>query len=271
MMIRTVGIVAAAGAAALVAASFVSDDTADITKVDNEFSQLAEPPTADIGGDAGSHTEPLEDIGEEAVPAIDQPTTEMLTNEVEEETLPPVPGNEPVVLRGDDILARQVESEAEAILGTEAAGSNVGLAILEDAVSSGTFDYDALLEEIGNSSLGEDSKAELLAVLEQTGGKREAVASLLEDRRSLDFDSGLWDRDGDGLITKVEFDLGWVEATEYTGSYDSDLSGGLDAPEELTGDFSTFDLDGDGVLSGPEIVHLAAVLGDDSAENAPSR
>ena len=51
----------------------------------------------------------------------------------------------------------------------------------------------------------------------------------------------------------------------------ADLSGGLDAPEELTGDFSTFDLDGDGVLSGPEIVHLAAVLGDDSAENAPSR
>ncbi|WP_162620426.1 hypothetical protein [Limimaricola cinnabarinus] len=267
MMIRTVGIVAVAGAAALIAASFVSDDMADVTQVDNEFSQLAEPPTADIGGNADSHTEPVEDIGEEAVPAIDQPTTEMLTNEVEEETLPPVPGREPTVLRGDDILARQVESEAEAILGTEAAGSNVGLAILEEAVSSETFDYDALLEEIGNSSLEENRKEELMTALGQTGGEREAVAELLEQRRSLDFDSGLWDRDGDGLITKVEFDLAWVEATEYTTSYDGDLSGGLDAPEELTGDFSAFDLNSDGVLAGPEIAHLAAMLEGEPAES----
>lgn len=265
-MIRTVGIVAVAGAAALVAASFVSDDTADVTKVDNEFSQLAEPPTADIGGDATSDDEPVEDIGEEAVPAIDQPTTEMLTNEVEGETLPPVPGKEPVVLRGDDILARQVESEAEAILGTEAAGSNVGLAILDETVSSESFDYDALLEEIGNSSLDRDRKDEILRALEPTGGDRLAVEQVVELLHIPDFNIELWDRDMDGVITEPEFDIAWIEATEYTTSYDGDLSGGLDAPEELTGDFSAFDANGDGVLTGPEIVHLATVLKEDPAE-----
>jgi hypothetical protein len=266
MMIRTIGIVAVAGAAALVAASFISDDAADVANVDNDLSQLAEPPTADIGASEGADAEPLEDIGEEAVPAIDQPTTEMLTNEVEDETLPPVPGREPVVLLGDDILARQIESEAEAILGTEAAGSNQGLAILEEAVSSETFDYDALLEEIGNSPLDRDRKDEILRALEPTGGDRLAIEQVVELLHVPDFNIELWDRDMDGVITEPEFDIAWVEATEYTTSHDSDLSGGLDAPEELTGDFSTFDVNGDGVLTGPEIVHLATVLEEGPAE-----
>ncbi|WP_370159315.1 hypothetical protein [Limimaricola soesokkakensis] len=267
MMIRTVGIMAAAGAAALIAASFISDDAADVANVDDDLGQLAEPPTADISASEGADTEPLEDIGEEAVPAIDQPTTEMLTNEVEDETLPPVPGNKPVVLRGDDILARQVENEAEAALGTEAAGSNTGLAILETALSSEVFDYEALLEEIGNSTLGETRKEELLAALEQAGDDRAQIEQLVQQLHVREFDIGQWDRDTDGVITKAEFEVAWVAATDYTSSYDSDLSGGLDAPEELTGDFSAFDLDGDGVLRGPEIAHLAAVLEEGPVEN----
>lgn len=81
------------------------------------------------------------------------------------------------------------------------------------------------------------------------------------------FDIGLWDRDTDGVISETEFDIAWVTATDYSTSYDGDLSGGLDAPEELTGDFSAFDLNGDSVLTGPEIAHLEAVFEEDLPED----
>ncbi|WP_147115261.1 hypothetical protein [Tateyamaria sp. syn59] len=181
---RTIPIIAiagAAGVAALLATSFVGDDVSDLAGPEEDVSQLAEPPTADIGGDSEISSEPMEDIGEEAVPAIDQPTTEMLTDEVEDETIPPLPGTDPVVLPGDEVMASQVESEAEAILGTEAAGSNEGLAVIEEALASETFDYDALLEAIGGSPLEESRKAELLAALEKREGDPEGTLEVLRE------------------------------------------------------------------------------------------
>ena len=47
-------------------------------------------------------------------------------------------------------------------------------------LASEVFDYEALLEEIGNSSLEGDRKEELLAALEETGGERAAIERLLE-------------------------------------------------------------------------------------------
>ncbi|WP_147115263.1 hypothetical protein [Tateyamaria sp. syn59] len=85
--------------------------------------------------------------------------------------------------------------------------------------------------------------------------------------QALAFDIGVWDPDTDGVITEAEFDVAWVTQTDYASSYDSDLSGGLDAPEELTGDFSAFDLDDNGVIEGEEIDHLRTVIEEGLAQD----
>ncbi|MGR3465411.1 hypothetical protein [Limimaricola sp.] len=185
-MMKILGIVAAAVLAVIVVTTLWGGDETELSTGGDDTGQLAETPTADIGGeDEGEiNPDPVEGMGEEPVPAIDQPTTEALTDEVEEETVPAPEGNEPTILMDDVNLAEEVEEAAEEAAGTEAAGSNEGLAILEEALRPESFDYEAVQQAISDSALEQDRKDQLATALERARRYPAIRDSLLEDIRA---------------------------------------------------------------------------------------
>ncbi|SDE94706.1 hypothetical protein [Limimaricola pyoseonensis] len=185
-MMRILAIVAAAVLAVIAVTMLVGQDEGTESLAEgSEVDQLAEPPTADIvDEEGGADAEPVEELGEEPVPAADQTTTEAMTDEVEEETVPAAEGTEPEVVQSDVGLAEEVETEAEAKLGTELAGSAEGLERLDALLTPEGFDYDAVQEAISNSDLEQSRKDQLANALEKANPYRPLRDALLEDIRA---------------------------------------------------------------------------------------
>ena len=186
-MMKIVGIIVAAVLAVVVVTTIWGGDETELVDDGSGVDQLAEPPTADIGGeDEGAiNPDPVEDLGEEPVPAVDQTTTEALTDEVEDETIPAPEGTEPTTIKDDVNLAEEVEEVAEEAAGTEAAGSVEGLQALDSTVfQPETFDYDAVQQAISDSELEETRKDQLTTALERANSYPAIRDSLLEDIRA---------------------------------------------------------------------------------------
>ncbi len=190
-MMKIVGIIAAALLAVVVVTTIWGGDDAEVTTnqaTDEEVGQLAEPPTADIAGEEAeapaADITPNDEAGEITPPEGGAADTEALTEEVEEETIPAPEGEEPVIMMDDVNLAEEVEQEAEETLGTEAAGSNEGLAILDAALEPETFDYEAVQQAIADSALESERREQLATALERARRYPAIRDSLLEDIRA---------------------------------------------------------------------------------------
>ncbi|PHP27379.1 hypothetical protein [Limimaricola cinnabarinus] len=191
-MMKIVGIIVAAVLAVVVVTSIWGGDDAEVTTNsatdDGGIDQLAEAPTADIVDDEAeapaADIEPTDEMGEITPPEGGAADTEALTEEVEQETVPAPEGTEPVVLMDDVNLAEEVEQEAEEALGTEAAGTNEGLAILDAALAPETFDYEAVQQAIADSALESDRREQLATALERARRYPAIRDSLLDDLRT---------------------------------------------------------------------------------------
>lgn len=89
-----------------------------------------------------------------------------------------------MILMDDENLAEEVEAQAEEALGTEAAGNNEGLAILEAALEPETFDYEAVQQAIADSALESDRRDQLATALERARRYPAIRDALLEDIRA---------------------------------------------------------------------------------------
>ncbi|MGX9854792.1 hypothetical protein ACR03S_05020 [Limimaricola variabilis] len=190
-MMKILGIIAAAVLAVVVVTSIWGGDDAEVTTneaTDEEVGQLAETPTADIVDEEAeapaADIEPNDEMGEITPPEGGAADTEALTEEVEEETVDAPEGAEPVILMDDENLAEEVEAQAEEALGTEAAGNNEGLAILEAALEPETFDYEAVQQAIADSALESDRRDQLATALERARRYPAIRDALLEDIRA---------------------------------------------------------------------------------------
>ncbi|MBB3712484.1 hypothetical protein FHS00_002072 [Limimaricola variabilis] len=190
-MMKILGIIAAAVLAVVVVTSIWGGDDAEVTTneaTDEEVGQLAETPTADIVDEEAeapaADIEPNDEMGEITPPEGGAADTEALTEEVEEETVDAPEGAEPVILMDDENLAEEVEAQAEEALGTEAAGNNEGLAIIEAALEPETFDYEAVQQAIADSALESDRRDQLATALERARRYPAIRDALLEDIRA---------------------------------------------------------------------------------------
>lgn len=192
-MMKIVGIIVAAVLAVVVVTSIWGGDDAEVTTNsainDDGIDQLAEPPTADIVDEEAeapaADIEPNDEMGEITPPEGDVAAdAEALTEEVEAETMPAPEGTEPVVMLDDEALAEEVENAAEAAADTEVAGTNEGLAILQEALRPESFDYEAVQQAISDSALEVTRREQLANALERARRYPAIRDSLLEDIRA---------------------------------------------------------------------------------------
>jgi hypothetical protein len=194
-MMKIVGIIVAAVLAVVVVTSIWGGDDAEVTTNsavnDDGIDQLAEPPAADIVDEEAeapaADIEPNDEMGEIAPPEGDVAAdAEALTEEVEveAETMPAPEGTEPVIMLDDEALAEEVENAAESAADTEVAGTNEGLAILQEALRPESFDYEAVQQAISDSALEVTRKEQLTNALERARRYPAIRDSLLEDIRA---------------------------------------------------------------------------------------
>ncbi len=184
-MMKIVGIIVAAVLAVVVVTTIWGGDDAELTNDASDVNAQAEATVADPTEEAEvvAEPEPVEEVSAEPMPAEAEPVVEEAEAEpVTEEA--EVKGTEPVILLDDEALATEVEAEAEAAADTELAGTNDGLAILEEALQPESFDYEAVQQAISDSAIEVSRKEQLATALERASRYPAIRDSLLEDIRA---------------------------------------------------------------------------------------
>ncbi|WP_341213960.1 hypothetical protein [uncultured Limimaricola sp.] len=188
-MMKIVGIIVAAVLAVVVVTTIWGGDDAELTNDASDVNAQAEATVADPTEEAEvvAEPEPVEEVSAEPMPAEAEPVVEEAEAEPvmeEADTEAEVDGTEPVILLDDEALATEVEAEAEAAADTELAGTNDGLAILEEALQPESFDYEAVQQAISDSAIEVTRKEQLATALERASRYPAIRDSLLEDIRA---------------------------------------------------------------------------------------